>query len=62
MRIDGSSCPARDAVGWCTCPKRDCPRHGLCCACVRSHLERAGEPPLKRLPHCVRPVVAEALG
>lgn len=43
----------------CTCPKTDCPRHGLCCACVRSHRDREHEPTIKRLPHCLRFLVAD---
>ena len=35
-------------------PEADCPRHGVCCECMRFHRAREGEPVVKRLPHCVR--------
>ena len=28
----------------CPCPK-DCPRHGICCACVAHHKEHGTKPP-----------------
>jgi hypothetical protein len=34
----------------CTCPKRDCPRHGNCQQCRNYHLNR--RPPLP--PYCER--------
>ena len=60
MALDPSRCPVAGQIE-CTCPKGDCPRRGLCCECVRSHRERVDEPPIKRLPHCVRHIVAEYL-
>ncbi len=48
--------PCRGARGdtVCSCPKTDCPRHGVCCECILFHREREGEPVVKRLPHCMR--------
>ncbi len=33
----------------CTCPKNDCPRHGICCECVAFHRDEK-----KNLPTCLR--------
>ncbi|WP_371366554.1 hypothetical protein SRRS_08640 [Sporomusa rhizae] len=45
-RVEKSQCPnlkinERD----CTCPKKECPRHGYCCECVANH-RKLGAPPL----------------
>jgi hypothetical protein len=32
----------------CVCQKKDCPRHGKCCECIKSHRERG------YLPACLR--------
>ncbi|GAB4260774.1 MAG: hypothetical protein Kow0092_09860 [Deferrisomatales bacterium] len=63
MTVDPTGgCPERDRInGYCSCPKRDCPRHGLCCACVVAHKGRDDPDVLKRLPHCLRGLVGEAL-
>jgi hypothetical protein len=46
----------------CTCPKTDCPRHGLCCLCITAHKNRADDPIVKRFPHCLRDLVKEGMG
>lgn len=54
-------CPVREKVNaYCSCPKTDCPRHGLCCECVLEHKNRVTEPIIKRFPHCLRDLVKEA--
>jgi hypothetical protein len=56
-------CPRREAIeGYCSCPKLDCPRHGLCCECILAHKGRIEDPVLKRLPHCLRDLVAASQG
>ena len=55
-----SECPIpvrRRINEYCSCPKDDCPRHGLCCECIVSHKQRDDQPLLKRLPHCLRDMV-----
>ena len=32
----------------CSCPAKDCPRHGICCECVEYHREDGS------LPMCLR--------
>ncbi len=34
----------------CPCTATDCPRHGVCCECLRAHLAGGG------LPACVKDV------
>ena len=54
-------CPKRQQIEeYCSCPKQDCPRHGLCCECIVAHKARVEETLLKRLPHCLRDMVADA--
>ena len=56
-----TQCPKRQQIEeYCSCPKLDCPRHGLCCECIVAHKARVEEPVLKRLPHCLRDMVAGA--
>ncbi len=56
------ACPLREKInGYCSCPKKDCPRHGLCCECILDHKDRIEAPMIKRFPHCLRDLVAEAL-
>jgi len=33
----------------CTCPKKECPRNGICSACVKNHRESDS------LPFCIFP-------
>ena len=55
-------CPVRDRINeYCSCPKADCPRHGLCCECIIAHKNRVDQPLLKRLPHCLRDMVKEGM-
>ncbi len=57
-----SECPVRDRINsYCSCPKEDCPRHGICCECLLFHRNRTQDPVLKRLPACLRGMVREAL-
>jgi len=53
-------CPNRDRIeAYCSCPKADCPRHGLCCECIVTHKNKIEEPFIKRFPHCLRELVKE---
>lgn len=62
MTEERIQCPAREAVNsYCSCPKKDCPRHGLCCQCIVAHKSRTEEPILKRFPHCLRGLAEAAL-
>jgi len=36
----------------CTCPYKDCERHGVCCECVRNHVDSGN------LPMCMREIKA----
>ncbi|MCG6894099.1 MAG: hypothetical protein LJE65_10870 [Desulfobacteraceae bacterium] len=48
-------CSHRDTINaFCSCPKTDCPRHGICCQCILAHKRRTDDPLAKRLPHCLR--------
>ena len=29
---------------YCTCPKNECPRHGVCCLCVQNHINNGSLP------------------
>jgi len=61
METMASACPARTEINtYCSCPKTDCPRHGLCCECVLEHKNRVTET-IKRFPHCLRDLVQEAI-
>ncbi len=34
-------CPVRDRINeYCSCPKTDCPRHGICYECILNHKNR----------------------
>jgi len=62
MEKSVTKCPVRAEINaYCSCPKTDCPRHGLCCECVLEHKNRVTEPIIKRLPHCLRDMVQEAM-
>ena len=51
-------CPVRERIeSYCSCPKHECPNHGLCCECILAHKNRADQLLLKRLPHCLRDMV-----
>jgi hypothetical protein len=55
-------CPIRDDINaYCSCPKTDCPRHGLCCECIIEHKNRLDDPIIKRFPHCLRDLVKEGM-
>ena len=55
-------CPVVEKINsYCSCPKVDCPRHGLCCECILAHKDRVDDPLIKRLPHCLRDMVTEAM-
>lgn len=61
MEQIGTTCPNGEKnQDTCTCPKEDCERHGICCECILNHKNRIDDPLLKRLPHCLREMVAEA--
>jgi len=55
-------CPVRDRINeYCSCPKTDCPRHGLCCECILDHKHRENVKMIVRFPHCLRDLVQEAV-
>ncbi len=56
-------CPVREDINaYCSCPKEDCPRHGICCECIVAHKNRVEEAIIKRFPHCLRGLAEEAMG
>ncbi len=58
MSISTPQCPIHDSLDQrCSCPKTDCPRHGLCCECIVAHKARVEDPLPKRLPHCLRSLI-----
>lgn len=63
MDENSVECPIREDINaYCSCPKTDCPRHGLCCACLIEHKNRVDDPVIKRFPHCLRDLVKEGMG
>jgi hypothetical protein len=55
-------CPVREQVNaFCSCPKTDCPRHGVCCECILDHKHRENVKMIVRFPHCLRELVQEAV-
>ncbi|OEU46683.1 MAG: hypothetical protein BA866_04815 [Desulfobulbaceae bacterium S5133MH15] len=61
MKNKAIQCPVRDEINkYCSCPKSDCERHGLCCECIVSHKNRTHLPYEKRFPHCLRKLFQEA--
>ncbi len=55
-------CPARDENSeYCSCPKTDCERHGLCCECIVNHKNTIDVSYEKRFPHCLRKLFKEGL-
>ncbi len=58
METSHVDCPVRVNINAeCSCPKTDCPRHGLCCECIAAHKNRVNDPMIKRFPHCLRELV-----
>jgi len=56
------NCPVRDRINeFCSCPKTDCPRHGICCECILNHKNRENVKMIVRFPHCLRELVQEAV-
>ena len=56
------NCPIHEELNaGCSCPKTDCPHHGLCCRCIASHKQKTDVELIKRFPHCLREMVQEAL-
>jgi hypothetical protein len=56
-------CPNRDKIkAYCSCPKTDCERHGLCCECITNHKNKVDSAYEKRFPHCLRELYKEATG
>jgi hypothetical protein len=41
-------CKQKENEKHCSCPSKDCKRHGLCCECVKHHKEKG------QLPFCLR--------
>ncbi len=65
LRMDEKTieCPVcEDINAYCSCPKTDCPRHGLLCECIIARTNRFYDPIIKRFPHCLRDLVKEAIG
>jgi hypothetical protein len=55
-------CPVRERIdAFCSCPKTDCPRHGICCECILNHKNRENVKKIVRFPHCLREMVQEAV-
>jgi len=55
-------CPVREQINqYCSCPKTECPRHGLCCECILDHKNREDVKMIVRFPHCLREQVQEAV-
>jgi len=48
------NCQTTSNVASCNCSYEPCPRKGLCCECVRHHLQQ------RQLPACAFPDAAEA--
>lgn len=44
---------------YCSCPKTECERHGVCCECIVSHKERKDVAFHVKFPHCLRDQLAE---
>ena len=62
MKEESVQCPRRaQNETRCTCPKTACENHGMCCECVAVHKKRDDGDDLKRFPHCLRPLVQEAV-
>jgi hypothetical protein len=60
MEENAIDCPRRDETNiYCSCPKTDCSRHGLCCQCILAHKQRPDSPLSKRFPHCLRDLLGE---
>ena len=60
MKNGKFQCPVREKINaYCSCPKIECERHGLCCECIINHKKRVGDPIEKRLPHCLRELIRE---
>ncbi len=56
-------CLIREEIdAYCSCPKVDCERHGLCCRCIVEHKNRLDAEFIKRFPHCLRGLVEEVTG
>ena len=62
MGNDTLDCPVREQINeYCSCPKTTCENHGLCCRCIVKHKNLVDKPFDKRLPHCLRGILDEAL-
>ncbi len=48
------NCQKQNNLKHCNCTYKGCPKKGICCECLRSHLKR------KELPACCFPKDAEA--
>jgi hypothetical protein len=46
------TCPNTKIEIKCTCPKNDCPRHGICCECVAFHRDTK-----KNAPNCFKGIL-----
>ena len=56
------NCTVREKINsYCSCPKVDFERHGLCCECIVNHKKRVIDPIEKRFPNCLRGLLKEAL-
>ena len=37
------NCPVQEKINeYCSCPKTECERHGICCECIVEHKNREG--------------------
>lgn len=44
---------------YCSCPKTECERHGICCKCILAHKDRKDVAFHIKLPHCLRDQLIE---
>ena len=54
------NCPACETINtYCSCPKTDCKRHGICCECIMDHKKRTDVAFHVKFPHCLRDQLEE---
>lgn len=48
-------CPEQERINkYCSCPKTECKRHGICCECIVDHKNRKDVAFHVKFPHCLR--------
>ncbi len=54
------NCPVQEKINeYCSCPKTECERHGICCECIVEHKNREGVAFPIKFPHCLRGQLSE---